>query len=155
VIEIVNRQRLIEIDRAGIAALAAAALVLVEARSAAGAQGRPSAETRITLVFVRDKKMRALNRDYRGRDYPTDVLSFRAADEAGGEGGFGAAEFLGDLVIAADTALRQANEAGQSLEREVQELVIHGVLHLCGYDHETDNGEMNRLEYRLRKKLLD
>jgi probable rRNA maturation factor len=155
VIEIVNRQRLVAIDRAGIVGLAAAALALVEARGAAGAQDRPPAEARITVVFVRDKKMRALNRDYRGRDYPTDVLSFRAADEAGGEIGFGAAGYLGDLVIATDTALRQANEAGQSLEREVQELVIHGVLHLCGYDHETDNGEMNRLEYRLRKKLLD
>jgi probable rRNA maturation factor len=68
---------------------------------------------------------------------------------------FGEENYLGDIVIATDTALRQAEEAKQTFAREVQELVIHGLLHLCGYDHETDNGEMNRLELRLRKKLLD
>ncbi len=62
--------------------------------------------------------------------------------------------YLGDIVISTDTALRQAEDAGHSLERELDELIIHGALHLCGYDHETDNGEMNRLELRLRRKLL-
>jgi probable rRNA maturation factor len=62
--------------------------------------------------------------------------------------------YIGDIIISTDTALRQAQDAGLSFEREVSELVIHGTLHLCRYDHETDRGEMNRLELKLRRKLL-
>jgi probable rRNA maturation factor len=65
------------------------------------------------------------------------------------------ADYIGDVVISTDAALRQAEEANHSFEREVSELVIHGTLHLCGYDHEADRGEMNRLELKLRRKLLD
>jgi probable rRNA maturation factor len=162
-IEVLNRQRLVEIDKGKLAGLAEATLAQVRKRTkrgspesgAAAAQTLPQAEAQITVVLVRDRKIRALNRDYRGRDSATDVLSFPAHDgQVEGEDFF-ADGYIGDIVIATDTALRQAREAGQSLEREVQELVIHGVLHLCGYDHESDNGEMNRLELRLRKKLLD
>lgn len=102
-------------------------------------------------MFVRDPAMRDLNLKFRGKDEPTDVLSFplsydsRVADD----------EYVGDVVVSTDAARRQANEAGHSLEREIDELVIHGVLHLCGYDHETDSGEMNRLELKLRRELLD
>ena len=111
----------------------------------------------ITVAFVRDAAIRRLNRDYRGRDISTDVLSFPAGEDVqaglaqAGEPG----EYLGDVVISADTAVSQAQASRYSLEREVSELVIHGVLHLCGYDHETDRGEMNRMELKLRRKLLD
>jgi len=93
-----------------------------------------------------------LNNQYRQINRATDVLSFPAGDEMPGEGD---EQYLGDVVISIDTALRQAESAGHSIEREVEELLIHGVLHLCGYDHETDNGQMNRLELKLRRKLLN
>lgn len=87
------------------------------------------------------------------------MLSFPAEDEREGESDVSfigdVSEFLGDIVVSTDAALRQANDAGSSIDREVDELVIHGVLHLCGYDHETDRGQMNRLELKLRRKLLD
>ena len=60
---------------------------------------------------------------------------------------------LGDVVISVEQAARQAREHGLSLEDEIAQLILHGLLHLCGYDHETDNGEMNRLELRLRRRL--
>jgi probable rRNA maturation factor len=85
--------------------------------------------------------MRALNRQFRGEDYATDVLSF-PSDERG---------FLGDIVIAEGVAKRQAKDHGHSLKIEVQTLALHGLLHLLGYDHETDDGRMARAEARLRK----
>ncbi len=109
----------------------------------------------MTVVFVRDKKIRELNRRFRGKDYATDVLSFPAGDEQNEALNFREENYLGDIVISTDTAMRQAKEAEQSFEREIEELLIHGVLHLCGYNHETDDGEMNRLELRLRKRLLE
>jgi probable rRNA maturation factor len=60
---------------------------------------------------------------------------------------------LGDIVISAEQAERQAKENGLTLENEIQQLILHGLLHLCGYDHETDDGEMNRVELKLRKQL--
>jgi probable rRNA maturation factor len=138
-IEVVSRQRLARVDKEGIARLAKAT---VEAVRQEGAH--------MTVAFVRDRKMRALNREFRGKDLATDVLSFPAgeADDAPGH-------YLGDVVISIDTAMRQAGDMGHTLEREINELLIHGVLHLCGYDHETDQGEMNRLELRLRRRLLE
>jgi probable rRNA maturation factor len=145
-IEVVNRQRLCAIDGERIAQVAAATLAAIGRRGAS-----------LTIAFVRDRAIRQLNCTYRGKDRATDVLSFPAGDAPGGafsepssEGG----DYLGDIVIATDTARRQADEAGHQLAREVSELVIHGTLHLCGYDHETDDGEMNRLELKLRRKLL-
>jgi probable rRNA maturation factor len=87
--------------------------------------------------------MRALNRDYRRKDYATDVLSFE------GEHGH-----LGDLVIAKGVAARQAREAGHGLQAELRVLALHGLLHLLGYDHDDskDRGRMARLESRLRRK---
>lgn len=114
----------------------------------------------LAIVFLRDLAMQNINRQFRGRDETTDVLSFplefdpRVAAEDSLRGRF-VRKSLGDIVVSTDTALRQANEEGHSLEREIDELVIHGVLHLCGYDHETDRGEMNRLELKLRRELLD
>ncbi|HJQ69785.1 MAG TPA: rRNA maturation RNase YbeY [Blastocatellia bacterium] len=136
-IEVVNKQRLVTVDRGRMRELATRTLDLI---------GR--ADSRLTVAFVRDRRIRELNLRFRGKAHATDVLSFPADD------GF-EADYLGDVVISADTAARQAEEAGHSLEREVSELVIHGVLHLCGYDHETDRGQMNRLELKLRRKLLD
>ena len=148
-IEVVNRQRLAPIDANRIARVAGATLAAV---------GKPGAG--VTVAFVRDRAIRVLNRRFREIDRPTDVLSFPASagSEDGADGGFVSAqtpEYLGDVVVSTDTALRQANEAGHAFGREVDELVMHGVVHLCGYDHETDHGEMNRLELRLRRKLLD
>jgi probable rRNA maturation factor len=162
-IEILNKQRLVKVNRQGLVDLAGAALTLVCRQTGqakmrgANPNMRPAAdaEPHITVVFVRDDKMRRLNREYRGKDYATDVLSFQTGGGADEAFAFGEENHLGDLVISVDTALRQAQEAKHSLEREVQELFLHGVLHLCGYDHETDNGEMNRLELKLRKRLLD
>jgi len=109
------------------------------------------ADTRdVTIVFVTDAAIRKLNRQFRGRDYATDVLSFPSVAE----------EFetenkanLGEIVISAQRAAAQAKQNGLSLSNEIQQLILHGLLHLCGYDHETDKGEMNRLELRLRKRL--
>ena len=144
-----NRQRRIRIDRTRIAELADQAL------EAAGRSGAA-----ITVAFVRDAAIRRLNRDYRGKDVSTDVLSFPAEDVQAGftDAGQGEAQsgmYLGDVVISADTAVSQAQASRYTFEREVSELVIHGVLHLCGYDHETDRGEMNRIELKLRRRLLE
>lgn len=149
--EVVNRQRRVRIDRGRIAHLADQALEAV---------GRPDAA--ITVAFVRDAAIRRMNRDYRGKDISTDVLSFPAEQNlpAAGLAQAGRVEdgpggYLGDVVISADKAVSQAQESCYSFEREVSELVIHGVLHLCGYDHETDQGEMNRMELKLRRRLLE
>jgi probable rRNA maturation factor len=148
-IEVINRQRLIEIDRRIVADLAQATLEQV-----AKVKGEPHTGIQLSVAFVRDKKIQQLNRLYRGKNYATDVLSFPATAEQNDPDDIAEENYLGDIVIATDTARRQATEASLSVEREIQELVIHGVLHLCGYDHETDNGEMNRLEVKLRRQLL-
>lgn len=98
--------------------------------------------------------MRFLNRDYRGFDKPTDVLSFAYHEAPEDFAAGNEAEHLGDVVISVETAQRYAGELGVTFEREIEHLIIHGTLHLAGYDHETDNGEMNRLERKLRKELL-
>ncbi len=148
-IEVVNRQRLARIDARRVAKLADAALDAIEREGA-----------NLTVAFVRDRVLRELNSKFRGSDRATDVLSFPAENERESARGVhfmgrSASEHVGDIVVSTDTALRQANDAGHSFAQEVDELVIHGVLHLCGYDHETDRGQMNRLELKLRKKLLD
>jgi probable rRNA maturation factor len=96
----------------------------------------------LTVAVVPDPRIRALNRHYRRKDKATDVLSF-PAEERG---------TLGDIVIAAGVARRQALEAGHSLQTELRVLALHGLLHLLGYDHEHDDGRMARLERRLRLK---
>jgi len=97
--------------------------------------------------FVDDTEMQGLNRRYRGRDYPTDVLSFPGEESSEGL-------HLGDVVIAVPTARRQAAAEGTPEPLEIRTLLLHGVLHCLGYDHETDRGEMERLEGRLRKRWL-
>ena len=101
-----------------------------------------SAKGDLSIAIVSDRRMRALNRQFRGKDAVTDVLSF-PSEERG---------FLGDIVIAAGVSNRQAKDAGHSAQTEVKGLALHGLLHLLGYDHETDDGKMARVEARLRKK---
>ncbi|NBS42032.1 rRNA maturation RNase YbeY [bacterium] len=101
-----------------------------------------SAKGDLSIALVSDRRMRALNRQFRGKDSVTDVLSF-PSDERG---------FLGDVVIAAGVAKRQAKAAGHSVAVELKVLSLHGLLHLVGYDHESDDGRMARAEARLRKK---
>jgi probable rRNA maturation factor len=96
----------------------------------------------MTVALVGDARVRALNRQYRQIDRPTDVLSF-PSDEPG---------YLGDVVIAAGVATRQAHAAGHSVAVELRVLALHGLLHLLGYDHERDDGRMARLERRLRRR---
>ena len=103
-----------------------------------------------TIVFVSDSAIKELNRRFRGKNYPTDVLSFPSAEEPFE---IENAAQLGEIIISVPRAAAQAKENGLSFADEVRQLILHGLLHLCGYDHETDQGEMNRLELRLRKKL--
>jgi rRNA maturation RNase YbeY len=106
----------------------------------------PHAE--LSVLLVSDREMRALNRSYRGRDRPTDVLAF-----AQHEGGGGAPDgLLGDVVISIDTARRQAAERGAAIGREGERLLVHGLLHLLGYDHERSAAEARRM--RRRERLL-
>jgi probable rRNA maturation factor len=94
----------------------------------------------VTVAIVTDARIRALNRRYRRKFRATDVLSFPGGDPY----------HLGDIVIAAGVARRQAREAGHSLQTELRVLALHGLLHLLGYDHERDAGRMARVEARLR-----
>ena len=131
-VEVVNRQRGKKIDTEAWSTFA------VKALDAIGKHGSSA-----TIAFVSDKNIRKLNQQFRSIDKATDVLSFPADEEAN----------LGDIAISIDRAAAQAKENGLALDEEIAQLILHGLLHLCGYDHETDNGEMNRLELRLRKQL--
>ncbi len=108
-----------------------------------------------TVCLVSDAAMARMNRQFRGQRGATDVLSFPA--RAAGKGKRAAAEdavgFLGDIAISPDRARRNARRLGRRLPDELRILVLHGVLHLLGYDHETDNGHMERREARLRRQL--
>lgn len=138
-IEVVNRQRKLSLDGERWRAFAAQALKVALARGAG-----------VTVAFVSDRAMRELNWRWRGKRGTTDVLSFPAEQS----------EFeklegsnLGDVVISVEQAARQAAEHDLSFENEMAQLILHGLLHLCGYDHETDEGQMNALELRLRRRL--
>ncbi|MGH9450394.1 MAG: rRNA maturation RNase YbeY [Terriglobia bacterium] len=106
------------------------------------------------VTLVDDAAIAILNRDFRAKAAPTDVLSFPWQGGPGFPARFGDFDdFLGDIVISLDTAQRQATAERHSLRTEIEQLVLHGALHLLGYDHETDRGQMNVLELRLRRKL--
>ena len=107
----------------------------------------PSGE--VHVLITGDEKVRELNRDFLEIDRPTDVLSFPDGDELPS-----GRTLLGQIVLSLDTARRQAKEAGHTENRELAELVLHGTLHLLGYDHSSDQGEMNTLELELREELL-
>lgn len=110
------------------------------------------------ITLIDDVAIAALNREFRRQTGPTDILSFRwqVGPKAGRQDAPVSRElaaFLGDLVISIEAAQRNAAAENHSLEIELQQLILHGALHLCGYDHESDNGEMNTLELTLRRKL--
>lgn len=113
-------------------------------------QGSVLPETEVSLVLLNNRQMRWYNYAYRKKDSPTDVLSF-PVNEVTQEG----RHFLGDILISIEKAAGQAKAKKHSLDRELQILLLHGMLHLLGYDHETDSGKMDRLESRLRKVVLD
>lgn len=114
-------------------------------RVLAGAASALRVDGELALVLAGDRLLRRLNRQYRGKDRPTDVLSFPGE---GGEAG------LGDVVISVETAERNARGLGRTLPQELDVLALHGFLHVLGHDHETDDGTMDRLERRLRRRLL-
>jgi probable rRNA maturation factor len=97
-----------------------------------------------TCLIAGDRELRRLNRDFLGKDYSTDVLSFPALESS---------PALGEMAISAARARRQAAAFGHSLESEVRILMLHGLLHLLGMDHETDRGQMQRAESRWRQRL--
>jgi probable rRNA maturation factor len=99
----------------------------------------------VSVFFCGDRRMAALNGRWRRRNRPTDVLSFPAGEATNG--------VLGDIVISVPYASRQARRRGETPASEIDRLLLHGYLHLLGYDHETDQGEMEALEGRLRTKL--
>ena len=115
----------------------AAWLVKVAPRTAVGT---------VTVVVTTDRRIRALNRTWRGVDKATDVLSFPAGEDPAPD------RHLGDVVIARETAARQARAEGHAVATEMRVLALHGLLHLLGYDHERDSGDMARIERRLRRK---
>ena len=134
-IEVVNRQRSKRVTTRKWTVLTAKMLQVI---------GKPDAS--VTIAFVSDARIRELNLRFRGIDKATDILSFPNADAT-------AENNLGDLAISLSRAASQARENDLELDQEIAQLILHGLLHLCGYDHETDNGEMNRLELKLRHKL--
>jgi probable rRNA maturation factor len=127
-----------------------------------------AARGEVTIALVSDAHIRSLNRTFRQKDMATDVLSFPTTSTAHRSRAVGrrskapdpartpwiadAGSYLGDIVIARRVAVRQAREAGHPLGTELRILALHGLLHLIGYDHEQDRGEMRRLEARLRRK---
>ena len=137
-IEVVNRQRKRRIDCERWQAFSEMALQTI---------GKTAS---VTIAFVSNRQIRALNKRFRGVNKATDVLSFPAGDfELDQASGL----FLGDVAISIEQAESQAADNELDFDQEVSQLILHGMLHLCGYDHETDDGEMNRLELRLRKRL--
>lgn len=136
-IEVVNRQRKVRIAPEGWRSFSEKALKAIRNESG-----------NATIAFVSDRQIKELNRRFRGIDKATDVLSFPDGDETGG-----ATTNLGDIAISLERAAVQANENELTLDEEIAQLILHGLLHLCGYDHVTDKGEMNRLEMRLRRQL--
>jgi probable rRNA maturation factor len=107
--------------------------------------------TDLTINFVDDHAMRELNRVWRGRDRTTDVLTFPSGDDHSTADG--SDRFLADLVISVDQAKRQAREQRHDLATEIRYLLLHGLIHALGYDHETDRGEMDALERRIRSRV--
>lgn len=156
---ILNRQKKIALDEESLAAFLARVLSELNLGG-----------SEVSIAFVTDAEIARWNRKYRRKSGPTDVLSFPALDrrhlahfkrkaaqdkaasrkaaKAAGEAGY-----LGDIAIAPETARRYAAKNGRSLDDELRVLMLHGLLHLLGYDHECDQGQMNRVEQELRRKL--
>ena len=138
-IEIINNQRKIKLD-----------WQIFESFTELAVSKIPETDNKnLTVAFISDRKMREINSRFRGKNATTDVLSFPfEADEFDID-----ANNLGEIIISLEQAKKQADENDLTLELEIKQLILHGVLHLCGYDHEIDAGEMNRRELELRDKL--
>jgi len=110
-----------------------------------------------TVCLVTDSEITRWNRSYRGKNRPTDVLSFPAhaasSKRSGRPRNRRPSEYLGDVAIAPAIALRNARHLGRPFDDEMKVLLLHGILHLMGYDHERDTGQMDRREQRLRRAL--
>ena len=119
------------------------AAFLKQASEAAGLVGQ------VSVLLSGDARLRRLNREFRRKDHATDVLSFPAIGARPKQG----AEYIGDIAISPETARRNARRFSRSLPVEMRILILHGMIHLAGFDHESDHGEMDRLERRLRKRL--
>jgi probable rRNA maturation factor len=175
--EIINNQRKIKLDWQ----------ILQTFAESLSEKVKETENKNFTVAFVSDRKMRELNKQFRGKNSTTDVLSFpfepdefflsessAVADGLTGTienpntisnastddlqppaaaAGSDFSDFLGDIIISLEQAQKQARENDLDLETEIKQLILHGVLHLCGYDHETDGGEMNRRELKLRDKF--
>jgi probable rRNA maturation factor len=150
---ILNRQRAVRVARRPLE------LFLARVRRELGFE-----EADVTVCLVSDTEIARMNQAFRSKKGPTDVLSFPAVDRhapvslprrgtSGKRRRSQAAEFLGDIAISPFTARRNAKKLGRTLPSELQILILHGMLHLLGYDHETDRGEMDRVETRLRRRL--
>jgi probable rRNA maturation factor len=137
-IQVLNRQRQFRISGAAVSAFCADVLRSLEKTG-------PD----LSVVFVNAREMRALNGNYRGRDYATDVLSF-CYDDLRMED----PPYLGEIIVAPEVAAHDAAQYGLSAEKELRKLLVHGILHLLGYDHETDKGQMNRLQARLLRRKM-
>jgi probable rRNA maturation factor len=103
----------------------------------------------VTIQLISDAAMARLNETYRKKQGPTDVLSFPAEGNRPAPN----AEYVGDIAISPETARRNARRFARTLPAEMRILILHGMIHLAGFDHETDDGEMDRFERRLRKRL--
>jgi probable rRNA maturation factor len=129
---LLNKQRKHAINRGGVRRFLTALVTELDVR-----------DRGFTVVLITDDVMQRYNRQYRGLDKPTDVLSFR-----------GEQRYLGDILISSETAYNQArNSKTLTFETNVRRLILHGLLHLMGYDHETDDGEMRSIERRLRRRF--
>jgi len=150
---ILNRQRAVRVARRPLE------LFLARVRKELGL-----GEADATVCLVSDAEIARMNEAFRKKKGPTDVLSFpatvrsrpaslRRAGRRPSSRGARRGEFLGDIAISPSTARRNAKRLGRQLSNELRILILHGVLHLLGYDHETDRGEMERVEERLRQRL--
>lgn len=138
-IDVINLQRKVKLETAVFRTFTS---VLIETVSEAHGKN-------FSVAFISNTRMQRLNEMFRGNNSTTDVLSFPNEPDAFEQ----EKDNLGDIVISAEQAEKQAGENDLSLEVEIKQLILHGLLHLCGYDHETDNGEMNAREMELRDEL--
>lgn len=135
-IQIINRQRRLSFSRKSIELFCSAALRSLD-----------QPPSTLSVVLVGERAIHSLNRRYRQRDYSTDVLSFSYQDAI-----MDGIPFLGEIVLAPEVAVRQAISRRATPERELRMLLLHGILHLLGYDHEADRGRMNRIQKRLMRR---
>ena len=117
-------------------------------RSMKGGGRKYSSPCEVTVVLLNDAQIQRYNKDYRNRDYPTDVLSFPVNELQ--DQSF----YLGDILISTNRTAQQALEKRHTMRKELKILLLHGFLHLLGYDHEVDSGQMERLEKRIRTAVL-